>query len=238
MKTLKDFQLPIAAIIMALALCQLGSSIRSGIMRFRTQDRKVTVKGLSEREVPANKVTWPLIYKELGNDPSAMYELIEQKNKKVVAFLKTAGLQDSEISVNPPTIRDRQADNYGNEIMNYRYKAECVVTVTSTDVEKVRRLMSRQSEIMKQGIALVSEEYGNNIVNYEFTGLTEIKSEMVEEAMKNARTTAEQFARDADAQLDGVITAQQGQFSIEDRDQNTPYIKRVRVVNTVEYAIK
>lgn len=207
-------------------------------MRFKTLDRKVTVKGLSEREVLANKVTWPLIYKELGNDPSAMYELIEQKNQKVVSFLKAEGLGNDEISVNPPTIRDRQADNYGNEIMNYRYKAECVIIVTSTDIDKVRRLMRRQSELMKQGIALVSEEYGDNSVRYEYTGLNDIKQEMVEEAMKNAKTTAEQFARDADARLDGVITAQQGQFSIDDRDRNTPYIKRVRVVNTVEYALK
>ena len=228
----------IAAIIVALGMCCMGGMIKCGIERFKTLDHKITVKGLSEREVPANKVTWPLIYKELGNDPSAMYELIGQKNQKVVNFLKAAGLSEDEISVNPPTIRDRQADNYGNEIMNYRYKAECVITVTSTNVDKVRQLMRRQSELMKQGIALVSEEYGDNSVRYDFTGLNEIKPEMVQEAMKNARATAEQFASDADAKLAGVITAQQGQFSIEDRDQNTPYIKKVRVVNTVEYAIK
>lgn len=238
MSMCKGNNLLVAAVIVALGMCCMGGSIRSGIVRFKTLDRKVTVKGLSEREVLANKVTWPLIYKELGNDPSAMYELIEQKNQKVVSFLKAEGLGNDEISVNPPTIRDRQADNYGNEIMNYRYKAECVIIVTSTDIDKVRRLMRRQSELMKQGIALVSEEYGDNSVRYEYTGLNDIKQEMVEEAMKNAKTTAEQFARDADARLDGVITAQQGQFSIDDRDRNTPYIKRVRVVNTVEYALK
>ena len=228
----------IAAIVLALGMIVMGWTIGSSIERFKTLDRHITVKGLSEREVPANKVTWPLVYKELGNDPSQMYELIEVKNKKLVNFLKAAGLKDSEISVNPPTIRDRQADNYGNEIMNYRYKASCVITVTSTDVDKVRQLMRRQSELMKQGIALISEEYGEQTISYEYTGLTDIKSEMVQEAMANAKTTAEQFAKDANAKLNGVISAQQGQFSIEDRDQNTPYIKRVRVVNTVEYAIK
>lgn len=226
------------AIVLAIAIIAGGYFIGSGIENFKRLDHKVTVKGLSEREVPANKVTWPLLYKELGNDPSAMYELIEQKNRVVVNFLKSAGITDSEISINPPTISDRQADNYGNEIMNYRYKATCVITVTSTNVDKVRQLMNRQSELMKQGIALVSEEYGGNSVRYDFTGLTDIKPEMVQEALKNARATAEQFAKDADTRLGGIITASQGQFSIEDRDANTPYIKKVRVVNTVEYAIK
>lgn len=226
------------AIVLAIAIIAGGYFIGSGIENFKRLDHKVTVKGLSEREVPANKVTWPLLYKELGNDPSAMYELIEQKNRVVVSFLKSAGITDSEISINPPTISDRQADNYGNEIMNYRYKATCVITVTSTNVDKVRQLMNRQSELMKQGIALVSEEYGGNSVRYDFTGLTDIKPEMVQEAMQNARATAEQFAKDADTRLGGIITASQGQFSIEDRDANTPYIKKVRLVNTVEYAIK
>lgn len=235
---MKEHRLLISAVTVALSICYLGCSIKSGIERFKTLDHHVTVKGLSEREVPANKVTWPLMYKELGNDPSAMYELIEKKNKTVVAFLKAAGLTDNEISVNPPTIHDRQADNYGNEIMNYRYKAACVITVTSTEVDKVRKLMSRQSELMKQGIALVTEEYGDQTIRYEFTSLTDIKPEMVEEAMKNARETAEKFAEDADASLGDIITAQQGQFSIDDRDPNTPYIKRIRVVNTVDYAIK
>lgn len=225
-------------LLLGIAIVAAGWFIGSGIENFKRLDHKVTVKGLSEREVPANKVTWPLIYKELGNDPSAMYELIEQKNRVVVSFLKSAGITDNEISINPPTINDRQADNYGNEIMNYRYKAKCVITVTSTNVDKVRQLMNRQSELMKQGIALISEEYGDNNIRYDFTGLTDIKPEMVQEAMQNARATAEQFAKDANTRLGGIITASQGQFSIDDRDANTPYIKKVRVVNTVEYSIK
>ncbi|MBQ8968304.1 MAG: SIMPL domain-containing protein [Bacteroidaceae bacterium] len=238
MSIFKENKLLWPAILLAIAIIAGADSIGSGIENFKKLDRKVTVKGLSEREVPANKVTWPLIYKELGNDPSSMYEIIGQKNQKVVDFLKSGGVKDEDISINPPTISDRQADNYGNEIMNYRYKANCVITVTSTDVDKVRQLMRRQSELMKQGIALVTEEYGNNCAHYDYTGLTDIKPEMVSEAMKNARKTAEQFASDANTQIGGIISASQGQFSIENRDDNTPYIKKIRVVNTVEYAIK
>ena len=91
---------------------------------------------------------------------------------------------------------------------------------------------------MKQGIAIVSEEYGNNTISYEFTKLNEIKPAMVEEATKNARLTAEKFAADSGSGLGKIRSATQGQFSIENRDDNTPYIKRVRVVNTIEYMLK
>lgn len=225
-----------AAAIIAVGMAFMGMTIRNGIVTFKDRDRTVAVKGLCEREVKADKVTWSLTYKEIGNDPSAMYDLLEQKNRKVVAFLKSAGIKDDEISINPAEIADRQADNYGNEIMNYRYKAKSVITVTSNNIDQVRQLMRRQAELMKQGIAIVSEEYSNN-VTYEFTGLNRIKPEMVQEATKNARATAQKFADDSGSKLGDIRSAQQGQFSIENRDNNTPYIKRIRVVNTMEYAL-
>ena len=227
----------VAACVIGFAIIVMGFALRSGIVAFKDMDRSVTVKGLAEKEVNADKVTWPLVYKELGNDPAEMYELLTQKNKKVLAFLKSAGIKESDISINPPVISDRQADNYSNEIMNYRYKATSVITVTSTEVDKVRTLMRRQSELMKQGIALVTEEYSGNGVVYEFTGLNKVKPDMIEEATKNARKTAQKFADDSGSSLGEIRNAQQGQFSIEDRDANTPYIKRLRVVNTVEYSI-
>lgn len=226
-----------AAVITAVGMIIMGMSIAKGIVDFKDRDRTVVVKGLSEREMKADKVTWSLTYKEIGNDPAVMYNLLEQKNAKVVAFLKSAGVSDKEISINPAVISDRQADNYGNEIMNYRYKASSVITVTSTDIDKVRQLMRRQAELMKQGIAIVSDEYSSN-VRYEFTGLNKIKQDMVEEATKNAQATAEQFATDTKSNLGDIRSAQQGQFSIEDRDSNTPYIKKIRVVNTMTYSLK
>lgn len=228
----------LSSFIVACGLSVLAMGIHSGIVDFKDRDRIVTVKGLSEREVKADKVTWPLVYKELGNDPSVMYSLLEQKNRIVVNFLKNGGISEDEISVNPPTISDRQADNYGNEIMNFRYKATSVITVTSANIDKVRSLMRRQAELMKQGIAIVSEEYGNNTISYEFTQLNEVKPAMVEEATKNARLTAEKFAADSGSGLGEIRSATQGQFSIENRDANTPYIKRVRVVNTIVYMLK
>ena len=226
------------ACILALGMIIMGESVRLGIKSFAEGHRKVVVKGLSEREVAADKVTWPLSYKELGNDPVSMYATLAEKNQKIVDFLKAGGIQENEISVNPPTIRDRQADNYGNEIMNFRYKATSVITVTSTNVDKVRELMNRQTELMRQGVPIISEEYGENTIEYSFTGLNNIKPEMVEEATKNARITAEKFAQDSNSKLGKICNASQGQFSIESRDANTPYIKRIRVVNTIEYSLK
>ena len=69
-------------------------------------------------------------------------------------------------------------------------------------------------------------------------GLQFFKPEMIAEATRNARKTAEQFAEDSESELGKIKTADQGQFSIEDRDQNTPWLKNIRVVTTVVYYLE
>lgn len=223
---------------MAMAIVIFGTIIRSSLDRFADKERVVTVKGLSEREVPADKVVWPLIYKELGNEPAEIYQRIEKKNATVIDFLKKHGLSDEEIMQNPPQVKDRFADSWSHENIVDRYVASSVIIVSSTHVDLVRTIMQKQAELMKMGIALITEEYGSNMVKYEFAGLNDIKPEMVEESTKNARATAEKFAKDSDSELGKIRRATQGQFSISNRDNNTPYIKNVRVVSTIEYYIK
>lgn len=226
------------ALILCVGLIIMGACIADGLTSAFQSDRIVTVKGLSEREVPADKVIWPLVYKELGNDPAEMYERLATKNRKVIDFLKEKGIAEKEICESAIQVSDRQADSYDQNNVLYRYKATSVITVTSSQVELIRKIMQSQSELMKMGIALVTEEYGTNIVKYEFTGLNKIKPDMIEESTKNARATAEKFAKDSESKLGKIRTASQGQFSIDNRDSNTPYIKRIRVVSTIEYYIE
>ena len=228
----------VEATILAVAIVVFGTFVKNSLDLFTDKERVVTVKGLSEREVPADKVIWPLIYKELGNDPADIYQRIEKKNATVMDFLKKHGLSNNEISVNPPQVKDRFADSWSQDNILNRYVASSVIIVNSTQVDLVRNIMQKQAELMKTGIALISEDYGNNMVKYEFTGLNEIKPEMVEESTKNARATAEKFAKDSDSELGKIRRATQGQFSITNRDNNTPHIKNVRVVSTIEYYIR
>jgi hypothetical protein len=86
-------------------------------------------------------------------------------------------------------------------------------------------------------VAITGGDYRYNIL-YEFTGLNEIKPQMIEEATKNAREAAEKFAVDSGSRLGKIRNASQGQFTITDRDANTPFIKNVRVVTTVNYYLR
>lgn len=227
----------IEAALLAIGLIILGTQIQKGINNFVEKDRIVTVKGLAEMEVPANKVTWPLMYKEVGNDLTVLYNRINATNIAIVDFLKKKGITEEEISINAPEIIDMQAERYVGENKTYRYNVTTVITVTSAKVDLVRSLISEQSELLKQGIAITGGDYRYQI-QYDYTSLNEIKPKMIEEATKNAREAALKFAKDSDSELGKIRRASQGQFSIDNRDANTPYIKRIRVVTTIDYLLE
>lgn len=233
---MKNFR--VEAIILSIGLLLLGVFIERGFSEFAGRDRSVNVKGLAEMEVPADKVIWPLVYKSLGNDLNALYEEIKRSNRTITEFLKEKGLTDKEISINAPVIVDMKAERYGNnQDSPYRYNVTTVITVTSNKVDLVRGLITEQGELLKRGIAITTGDYQYNI-QYEYTGLNTIKPQMIEEATKNARQAAEKFAKDSESTLGKIRHANQGQFSISDRDPNTPHIKKVRVVTTIDYSLE
>ena len=229
--------LRIESVILAIGLVLTGYFVKAGLNSVASRDRVVNVKGLAEMEVPANKVTWPLVYKEVGNDLLSLYNKINTTNKAIVQFLKSNGIAENEITINAPEIIDLQAERYSNERRDYRYNVTSVITVTSQQVDKVRGLISEQSELLKQGIAVTGGDYRYNI-QYDYTDLNSIKPQMIEEATRKAREAGEKFAEDSESQLGKIKWASQGQFTITDRDANTPYIKKIRVVTTIDYFLK
>ena len=226
----------LAALLIALGLACLGWFIYTGINNLAYRDRQVTVRGLAEKEVMANKVTWPLVVTTLGNNLPELYNRINANNDIVLKFLKDNGISEAEISVNEPQVFDKDAQTYSSGNLPFRYRVTEVITVTSDQVEKVNALMKRQAELLKQGVALANDYQYQTL--YEYTGLNDIKPEMIAQATAAAREAAKKFADDSGSDLGKIKTASQGQFSIEDRDSYTPYIKNVRVVTSITYYLE
>lgn len=233
----KSYNRIIEAALLSISIVVLGLCIKSGIGDYADKDRKVTVKGLAEKEVAADKVTWPIVSKEIGNSLPDLYNKIGETQSKIKKFLLANGIKESEIAVNAPSVMDFNAERYMDNKKDYRYNITSTITVTSNNVKLVRSIIARQGELLKEGVAIVDGEYENRVV-YEYVSFMKMKPKMMEEAISNAEKTAHQFAENSHSKLDKIMNADQGQFSIEDRDENTPYVKKVRVVTTVTYSLK
>lgn len=224
-------------LIIAVAIILLGLTIKAGMDNFSYRDRLVSVRGLAEKEVMANKVTWPIVIKQVGNSLNEIYSGVQKTNSTILEFLKANGIEESEISVNAPELVDIRADRYNTNPIPYNYNLTSVIVVSSSKVDLVRSLIAKQMELLRDGVAIVNGGY-QYPVKYEYTDLNSIKPEMIVEATAKAREAGQQFATDSKSRLGKIKTASQGQFSISDRDENTPYIKKVRVVSNIQFYLE
>lgn len=218
-----------------LGLSALGYFLGNAAIRFKEYERTVAVKGLSEREMPADIVIWPIQFALADNDLGKLYTNIESHTKTIKDYLLQAGIKDTEITVSPAAITDKSAQAYGDSNHgDFRYTALQSVTVYSANVALVRTQMAAISELGKKGIALMGNSQGQT-EEYLYSQLNQIKPEMIQEATTKAREVAQKFAADSNSKLGKIKQASQGQFTIEPRDTNNPHIKKIRVVSTVEY---
>ncbi len=217
-----------------IGLIIIGFMLPYAVSSYRSFDRTVDVKGLCEKEVKADKVIWPITYKIMGNEIKSLYNQTDINNATIVEFLKSEGIEQSEITISVPKISDKFANEYGNNDRAFRFISTNVITVCTDNVDAVLTLMSKQSVLMQKGIVTGGNNW-ESPVEFKYENLNAIKPEMIVEATKNAREAAEKFAKDSDSEIGKIKYANQGTFSITDRDSNTPHIKKVRVVTSVTY---
>ncbi|MBR6446760.1 MAG: SIMPL domain-containing protein [Prevotella sp.] len=222
----------VQAAIIALGLLLLGLCIKGGFDNFTNKDRRVTVKGLSEREVDADKVTWTITLAASGDEVKPLVAYLNAKIGVVKQFLKEKGLDGkASITVESPDVNNNLANYYGNNPPRYAYTVRNSIKVSSKDTKLLSEVKSQDAELIDRDVIFES-----SYTYFEFTKFQELKPEMMAEAIANAEKTASQFAENSHSQINKIVEAGQGEFSIDDGD--LPYKKKVRVVSTITYSLK
>ncbi|MBR4437828.1 MAG: SIMPL domain-containing protein [Bacteroidales bacterium] len=226
-----DWSKIVASAIIAFGLIALGISLKSGIVKFKSMERTVAVKGLAEKQVNADKVVWRVSFARVGNDLVSLYSSLDVNAKYIKEYIKDKGIDDSEIFESSPNVSNLEDQyRYSNNRPEYKYQISQSLTISTNKVDAVKQLAkTATADMLKRGIII------SDWASYEFTGLNELKPEMIAEATANARQAAQKFAEDSKSKLGKIKTASQGQFSVDDLDETTEFVKKVRVVTTIVY---
>jgi len=224
-----------SALLLSIGMAAAGFFIGDGISNRSSGRRIISVKGLSEREVAASVATWTIGYNATGNDLDQINKKLGDSTKAVIAFLKERGFDEKEVAVQPPSIIDTSMEQREKDVPPppQRFSANQSVLLRTTKVDAIKPALASAANLMISGVFLS----GKSQPTYIFNQLNEIKPGMIQEATKNARIAADQFARDSQIKLGKLRNASQGWFQVEDRDAATPERKRVRVVVDVEYEV-
>jgi hypothetical protein len=210
---------------------QLGRAVKKG----REFDRFLSVKGLSEREVKATLVIWPIRFSVFADELGTLKNAMEKSRHLAVAFLKQNGIESTEISQGLPEVCDREDERIqANRPSLARYRGIVTLVVRSPKVDIVKKAIQNADALLENGVTLLGNESANRI-EFIFNAINEIKPDMIREATANARAAAEKFALDSHSRVGSIRKATQGTIEIEDRDAASPELKVIRVVTTVDF---
>lgn len=226
------------AIALALAissgLAAAGWFVGDALYSLRASARVVVVKGLAEREVPADVGVWPIVFSASGDELDALQSDIDATFATIREFLEAHGLPAGETYRSVPRITDLHAQFRGpGDAPEHRFVAEATLTLRTSDIGAMKTAMEDAGRLVARGVVIVRSYDAQP--RFLFTGLDDIKPAMIAAATRDARRAAQQFAEDSGSTVGPIRTARQGYFSVEDRDAFTPEHKLVRVVTGVEY---
>lgn len=195
---------------------------------FSTQGKYVEVKGLSEKIVKADVAIWSMNFEVKSNDIDSLYAQIDKNTKAVKSFLTQKGFEESEINVAPVNIYQ---DTYTGSL--FRYNSTTQLSVYTKKVDLVKSASRDTLSLVKQGVT-----FNQNSIEFQFSDINSVKPEMLAEAIKNAKTSAEQFAEESGAKVGDISRGNQGVFDITDKDPGSPEYKKIRVVSSLRFLLK
>jgi hypothetical protein len=231
-----------AVAIFAVGLTTSGYALGDGLRRSKmAEHRTVTVRGVSERDVTADLATWSVNFSHQGTDLGSVQQSVDEQARAVRAFFQRAGFKPDEVTDSDISLsREQPKDKDGKPVGPQRLTVNRSIQLRTNDVMRARAAYARQAELLRDGV-----EVSGTSISYTFTKLNALKPDMIGEANRNARSSAEQFARDSGTHVGGIKTASQGYFSVTARDGedcddcgssggSTPF-QKVRVVTTIDY---
>jgi uncharacterized protein len=215
----------------------IGAFLIANALTDMRSNRAVTVKGLVEKPVRADYVSWPLTFIASGNELDDVYKQVNSAQQKITDFLLANGLSKEDTSVSQWRVVDQNAQEYGNSNGKDRFIIYAGVQVSTDKIDKVLELTTRTAELVAKGVVL-----NNSSASFRFNSLNSIKPGLLAEATKNARAAAEQFAKDSGSEVGNIARANQGVISILSKgsDMDDPSVpdKVVRVVTTIDYYLE
>lgn len=224
--------------IIAVGVMAGGFLLGDGLTRAHAADRSVTVRGLAERDVTADLAVWTLAYSATEHDLASAQADVDRDTAAIRQFFGASGFPADALQ--PTGVNVSQTTQDGVTSFTVRQR----MTLRTNDIARTQDAVRRQFDLVRRGVAL---EEGSGIT-YTFTKLNAIKPPMVDDATRDARAAAQQFANDSGTAVGGIKSATQGYFSITGRDSqteddsgwnssDTPY-KKVRVVTTIDFYLR
>jgi uncharacterized protein len=234
------------------ALLAVGLTAGAYVLGMQTKQigggrTSISVKGLAEKPVKADLAEWTLGVRVLGPTFAEALKRSRAALPELKQFLATQGFDTASMRDTPENVTEhfvQEESARGNmRSVQQGYEAQQSVVVTSNDLAKV-------AAAYKAIVQFQADTYGQPL--YLVSNLEDVKMSLIGAATQNAKTRAQEFAKNGNVQVGLMRSASQGSFYVlpdgasTDVDDygyggvydKTSVDKKARVVVTIEYAIE
>lgn len=222
---------------LALGIATAGYFVGQTMYNAKVGINTAEVKGLAERRVVADRADWTITYTVTGATRAAipgLYREAERQQKAIITLLTQNGFTTGEIHAG---VLDYTYTEYRDDkqvLVDQVHSLAGTINVETEKVEQIGQVRAAVNELIAEGFDIV-----NQAPRYRFTKLNDIKPAMLEEATRNARIAANEFAANAGVRVGSIRSALQGGFNIRDAGEEygdtAKLEKDVRVVTTITF---
>lgn len=199
----------VAGLFLSVGLCLAALLVTRAWMRIG-ESQVVSVTGSARKDVRSDLALWECSFTTDAPSLVQAHEDSKADLAKVERFLRAAGQTDyavQPISVTELSRRVKSPD--GETLQHAGYRIRQSLKVRSAQVESLPALASASASLLEQGVSLSSDD-----LDFIYTKANDAKIEMMAEATKDARSRAEQIARNGGRGIKELRSARMGVVQI------------------------
>ena len=212
----------INTLLIAVAIIVSTITLSDAIIKRYSIDNGISVTGLGSRDFVSDLIIWQSSVSARASNLKEAYALIENRKQSVKEYLVKKGVKSNELEISSIDIEKEFQTMYESNGTSYSqfigYKLTQRISVESGNVDVVEKISREISELIDQGIEIVTES-----PLYYYTKLSELKVEMIAQATADAKLRAEKIADKSDATLGSLKKATMGVFQIIGQNTDEDY---------------
>ena len=198
----------ILAVALAFGLMQVGSG-------FATRaDNGIIVTGSARTQATADNAVWTLSVSLSSTKVADAVTKVGSDVDAVTKYLKSGGIPADALTLGPvSTYANEEYLNGNNTGRILSYRASRDITVRTKDVQLVSKLSQGIGVILQTGVSV--NNYGPQ---YYISTLQELRPQLLEEAMKDAKVRAVAITKAVGGSVGSVVSVKSGVFQVTTPD--------------------
>jgi len=212
----------VGSIFISVAIIIASFLIGNAVIERNSNEDVVWVKGLGKTNFTSDLIVWEGSFTRKNINLQNAYQQLDKDRAIIKEYLKNKGIKSEELVFQAVNINKQYVYTYNQNGQSNRifdgYQLEQSIKIESLEVDKIENISRQVTDLINKGV-----EFNSRAPQYYFSGLSDLKLEMIAAATEDARLRAEKIALNANSTLGDLKNARMGVFQITAQNSNDDY---------------